>query len=153
MSSEAVVSAIEVSLISYFALLNLSYALFGFLGVHHAIVVYSRGLSSVALKDLLERDVFRPVSILVPAFNEEGSIVASVGSFLALHFPQFDVIVVSDGSTYRTLERLTYAYVLVEDTTLRRRVLETKPLRASLRSLRYPNLVVIDKENGGKADA
>ena len=153
MSSEGVISVVEVTLISYFALLNLSYALFAFLGVHHAIVIYARGLSKVALKDLRERDAFRPVSILVPAFNEEGSIVASVRSFLTLHYPQFEVIVVSDGSTDRTLERLTEAYALVEDSTLRRRVLETKPLRAALRSLRYPNLVVIDKENGGKADA
>lgn len=153
MNVDVLVVGGQMLLIAYFALLNLSYALFGYLGVHHAVVIYARSLSNVALKDLLERDVFRPVSILVPAFNEEGSIVASVGSFLSLHYPQFEVIIISDGATDGTLERLTEAYALVEDTTLRRRVIETQPVRAAFRSLRHPNLIVIDKENGGKADA
>jgi glycosyltransferase involved in cell wall biosynthesis len=54
------------------------------------------------------------VSILVPAYDEEVSIVGSVRSLLALQFPEFEVIVVSDGSTDETMARLIDALALAE---------------------------------------
>jgi cellulose synthase/poly-beta-1,6-N-acetylglucosamine synthase-like glycosyltransferase len=101
----------------------------------------------------LEREAFKPVSILVPAYNEEKSIVASVRSFLNLQYPHFEVIVVSDGSTDGTLSRLIDAFALVDDPRVWARRLASEPVRGVMRSLRHPNLVVVDKENGGKADA
>jgi cellulose synthase/poly-beta-1,6-N-acetylglucosamine synthase-like glycosyltransferase len=138
--------------LAYFAALNLLYALFGYLGLR-SVVVYSRELPQVALKDLLERDFYKPVSILVPAFNEEIGIVPSVRSLLSLHYPEFEVVVANDGSTDRTLARMVEAFALVEVPQIYRRTLETRPLHRVFRSLRHPNLVVIDKENGGRADA
>jgi cellulose synthase/poly-beta-1,6-N-acetylglucosamine synthase-like glycosyltransferase len=136
----------------YFAVLNLLYALFGYLGLR-SVVVYSRELPQVALKDLLEREFYRPVTILVPAFNEEAGIVPSVRSLLSLHYPEFEVVVANDGSTDRTLDRLTEAFALVEVPQIYRRKLETRPVGRVFRSLRHPNLTVVDKENGGRADA
>lgn len=136
----------------YFAVLTLLYAYFGYLGIR-SVVVYARELSPVALKDLLTRDIFKPVSILVPAYNEERTIVASVRSLLSLHFPQFEVIVVNDGATDATLARLTDAFALIEVPTVYRRVVPTAPVLRIFRSLRHPNLVVMDKENGGTPDA
>jgi cellulose synthase/poly-beta-1,6-N-acetylglucosamine synthase-like glycosyltransferase len=94
--------------VAYFVVLNLLYSLFAFMGLR-TVITYSRELSEVALRDLLEREVFKPVSILVPAYNEERSIVESVHSFLALRYPRFEVIVVSDGSADGTLERMIKA--------------------------------------------
>ena len=139
-------------ILAYFALLNLLYALFGYLGLR-SVRGYARELSELALKDLLEQDLDMPVSILVPAHNEERSIVASVGSFLALHYPEFEVIVVSDGSDDRTVEVLIEAFALVDLPRIYQRVLETAPILRSFRSLRHPNLVVVEKERGGRADA
>ncbi len=136
----------------YFAALNLLYALFGYLGLR-SVVVYSRQLPQVALKDLLEREFYKPVTILVPAFNEEVGIVASVRSLLSLHYPEFEVVVANDGSTDRTLARMTDAFALVEVPQIYRRKLETRPVHRVFRSLRHPNLTVVDKENGGRADA
>jgi cellulose synthase/poly-beta-1,6-N-acetylglucosamine synthase-like glycosyltransferase len=136
----------------YFATLNLLYALFGYLGLR-SVVVYSRELPQVALKDLLEREFYKPVSILVPAHNEETGIVASVRSLLSLHYPEFEVVVANDGSTDRTIEVLVDAFALVEVPQIYRRTVDTLPVRRVLRSLRHPNLTVIDKENGGRADA
>jgi cellulose synthase/poly-beta-1,6-N-acetylglucosamine synthase-like glycosyltransferase len=138
--------------LAYFAVLNLLYALFGYLGLR-SVVVYSRELPKVALKDLLERDFYKPVSILVPAFNEEVGIVPSVRSLLALHYPEFEVVVANDGSTDRTLPRMIEAFALVEVPQIYRRTLETRSVHRVFRSLRHPNLVVIDKENGGRSDA
>src|SRR5207247_3636453 len=114
---------------------NLLYALFGYLGLR-SVTIYGRELSQLSLMDLLERDLDMPVSILVPAHNEEGSIVASTRSFMALHYPEFEVIVVSDGSTDRTVELLIDAFALVEHPRIYQRVLDTAPIRRSFRSLR-----------------
>lgn len=136
----------------YFAFLNLFYALLAFFGLG-MVARYARELSELSLKDLLEREAYLPISILVPAYNEEKTIVASVRSFLALHYPEFEVIVVADGPKDRTLEVLKEEFRLVEVEWVYRRALPTKPVRGIYRSLVYPNLIVVDKENGGKADA
>jgi cellulose synthase/poly-beta-1,6-N-acetylglucosamine synthase-like glycosyltransferase len=136
----------------YFATINLLYAFFAWRGLR-AVTIYTRELSALALKDLLERDAYKPVSILVPAYNEEGSIVASVRSFLGLQFPEFEVIVVSDGSTDDSVARMVAAFALVEDDRLVRRAIQHKPELRTFRSLRHPNLTVVEKQNGGKADA
>jgi cellulose synthase/poly-beta-1,6-N-acetylglucosamine synthase-like glycosyltransferase len=138
--------------LAYFAVLNLLYALFGYLGLR-SVIVYSRELPRVALKDLLERDFYKPVSILVPAFNEEVGIVPSVRSLLSLHYPEFEVVVANDGSSDRTLPVMIEAFALVEVPQIYRRKLDTVTVRRVFRSLRHPNLTVIDKENGGRADA
>ncbi len=144
--------AFQYVVLAYFALLNLGYTLFGYLGLK-SIVVYSRELSQITLRDLLARESYKPVSILVPAYNEEKVIVASVRSFLALRYPEFEVIVVSDGSTDRTIAELIAAFALVEVPPVYCKTLQSLPVRRMFRSARHPNLIVLEKENGGKADA
>jgi cellulose synthase/poly-beta-1,6-N-acetylglucosamine synthase-like glycosyltransferase len=149
---EAILTAFEVFAIVYFAVLSLLYAGFALIGLR-AVILESRQTSDTELRDLLERDVFKPVSIIVPAFNEEGSIVAAVRSFITLHYPKFEVIVVSDGSSDGTMDRLIEAFALVEEPRVWARTLPTQPVIRVMRSLREPGLVVAEKENGGKADA
>jgi len=144
--------AYQVFVLFYFALLNFLYALSALFGLG-MVARYARELSELSLKDLLERDAYLPVSILVPTYNEEKSIVASVNSFLSLQYPEFEVIVVADGPRDRTLEMLKEAFRLVEEAKVFRKAMPTRPIRAIYRSLVYPNLLVVDKENGGKADA
>src|SRR5215210_361782 len=93
------------------------------------------------------------VSVMVPAYNEELSIVTSVYSLLALIYPHLEVVVVDDGSKDRTLENLIEAFDLSAIHPVYRRVLETQPVRAIYRSSFEPRLVVVDKVNGRKADA
>ena len=140
-------------LLVYFSGLNLLYALFCCLGLRESVVIFAREFSQGTLRDLLERDIYKPVSILVPAYDEEVSVVDSVSAVLALQFPEFEVIVISDGSTDETMPRLIEAFALVEQPWDVRSDLKTAPIRSTYRSLTNPNLVVVDKENGGKADA
>ena len=148
----SLLTAFEVFAIVYFAVLSLLYAAFAFVGLR-TVILESRQTSDTELRDLLERDVFKPVSILVPAFNEEASIVASVRSFIRLHYPRFEVIVVSDGSTDSTMDRLIEAFALVEEPRVWARTIPTARVLRVMRSLRHPELVVVEKENGGKSDA
>jgi cellulose synthase/poly-beta-1,6-N-acetylglucosamine synthase-like glycosyltransferase len=143
--------ASQFFILAYFATLNLLYALFGYLGLR-SITIYARESSQLMLKDLMERDLELPVSILVAAHNEERSIVASLGSLLSLEYPEFEVVVVSDGSTDATIDRMVESFALAEQPRVYRRALPTQPIIRSFRSLRHPNLTVVEKMRGGRAD-
>lgn len=94
-----------------------------------------------------------PVSILIPAYNESEVIVQSTNAALGLDYPFFEVIVINDGSRDDTLERLIDGFGLKRIDLAYRSLLKTRPVRGFYYSPDRPNLLVIDKENGGKADA
>jgi cellulose synthase/poly-beta-1,6-N-acetylglucosamine synthase-like glycosyltransferase len=94
-----------------------------------------------------------PVSILVPAYNEEATIAASIRSMLQLSYAEFEIIVVNDGSKDSTLEVLKREFGLLPFPEAYRRRIPTAEVRQVYRSTRYPNVRVIDKVNGGKADS
>ncbi len=95
------------------------------------------------------------VSILAPAYNEEESIVENIRSLLSIHYSKFDVIVVNDGSKDNTLQKCIEAFSMEEVPYAIDEKIETKPVRGVYRSKNkaFSNLLVVDKENGGKADA
>lgn len=93
------------------------------------------------------------ISILVPAYNEEASIAASIRSMFQLTYSDFEIIVINDGSKDSTLEVLKREFSLLPFPECQRASLSTQPIRCVYRSMRYPNLRIIDKENGGKADS
>lgn len=94
-----------------------------------------------------------PISLLVPAYNEERSIVETVRSLLALLYPNVEVIVVNDGSTDGTMAALTAGFGLVPDTRPAAPVLPHKPILRVLTAPEDARLLVVDKANAGKADA
>jgi cellulose synthase/poly-beta-1,6-N-acetylglucosamine synthase-like glycosyltransferase len=94
-----------------------------------------------------------PVSVIVPAYNEASTVVTAVRSLLQLRYPQFELIVINDGSTDETLSALKEAFNLRQFPEALRVRLSTGRVRGMYRSQSYPDLRVIDKENGGKADA
>lgn len=98
-------------------------------------------------------DLAPPVSVIAPAFNEELSIVDSVRALLALEYPEHEVIVVNDGSQDRTLQRLIDAFGLEPVVREQSVALQTTRVKGSYASPSYPGLLVVDKENGRKADA
>jgi cellulose synthase/poly-beta-1,6-N-acetylglucosamine synthase-like glycosyltransferase len=93
------------------------------------------------------------VSVLLPAHNEEAGVADAVRSLLALRYPLLEVIVANDGSQDRTLEVLREAFDLVPARKALRTTIPTAPIRGTYASRTYPNLWVLDKENGSKADA
>jgi cellulose synthase/poly-beta-1,6-N-acetylglucosamine synthase-like glycosyltransferase len=92
------------------------------------------------------------VSVLVPAYNEEKSIVTTLHSLLALLYPNLEVVVVSDGSTDGTMAALIEEFELSAVHPVYQRVIATKAVRGIYRSGVEPRLIVVDKENGRKAD-
>ena len=102
---------------------------------------------------LLSSTLSPTISILAPAFNEEATVETSLRALLALQYPNLEVIVISDGSKDRTVQVLIDRFSLVPVKTIYEQRIRTKPVRTLYRSSTYPSLVVVDKENGGKADA
>lgn len=98
-------------------------------------------------------DVTPPIAFLVPAFNEEMNIVDSLKSLLAMNYPKIEAIVVNDGSTDGTLKALIEAFGLVAIERDFDDALLHKPIRGIFRSSWDQRLIVVDKQNGGKADA
>jgi len=94
-----------------------------------------------------------PVSIIAPVYNESPIVALSTRSFVEIDYPEYEVIVVNDGSTDDTLEVLQREFDLEPIEHFYRRRYESGPIRGLYRSRTHPKLVVIDKVNGGKADS
>lgn len=98
-------------------------------------------------------EVWPPITVILPAYNEEAVIVDCVKATLGLDYPGLEVVVVCDGPKDRTFD------VLVEQLDLRdapvslRDDFATNPVRRLMASAKFPQLRVILKDNGGKADA
>lgn len=94
------------------------------------------------------------VSIVVPAHNEELTIVESLRALLALDYESRELLVVNDGSTDGTLALLTETFQLVPAPLAFVQPLKSAKIRGIYRSISEPALVVVDKDNGGcKSDA
>lgn len=94
-----------------------------------------------------------PISLIVPARNEQENIVQNVRDLLNLEYPQFEVIVVNDGSTDDTHRRLIDAFGLYPIEAAVQVKIPTREIHGVYYNPDYPNLYYIDKENGGKSDS
>ncbi|RKR08431.1 cellulose synthase/poly-beta-1,6-N-acetylglucosamine synthase-like glycosyltransferase [Flavobacterium sp. 90] len=96
------------------------------------------------------------VSIVAPAFNEGVNIVYNVKSLLSLTYPKFEIIIVNDGSSDNTLEKLITEFDLVKIDFYYQEKIVTQPVRGHYKSTNpvYSRLLIVDKINGkSKADA
>jgi cellulose synthase/poly-beta-1,6-N-acetylglucosamine synthase-like glycosyltransferase len=152
---EAVWSAVTVFnyiVLAYFIVLHVVYLVTSFIAFG-ALKRYALKLKSLDLTDLITSAWAPPITLVAPAYNEEATCVESVRSLLTLEYPEYDILVINDGSTDGTIDRLTKAFNLYPADRIPTAELESAEVRQVLRSRRHPNLWVIDKENGGKADA
>ena len=98
-------------------------------------------------------DAAPPIALLAPAYNEAMTIAESVRSLLSLHYPSFEVIVVNDGSRDETLQVLIDMFELRPIQRHYELAIDHAPIRGVYGARHQPRLIVVDKENGGKADA
>jgi cellulose synthase/poly-beta-1,6-N-acetylglucosamine synthase-like glycosyltransferase len=104
-------------------------------------------------REILSSEVAPSISMLVPAHNEELSIRESIRALLTLAYPQLEIVVVDDGSTDGTLAVLASTFDLTPVHPIYDARIPTKPVLAIHRSRQFPNLVVVSKGKGGKADS
>lgn len=94
-----------------------------------------------------------PVSLIVPAHNEQVNIVNNIKELLKLNYPQFELIVVNDGSTDQTHEEIMSAFALEPIEYAFKISIPIQKIRGIYYNSEYPNLIYVDKEQGGKSDA
>jgi cellulose synthase/poly-beta-1,6-N-acetylglucosamine synthase-like glycosyltransferase len=119
-------------------------------------IEYLKRNSFVNYKDILSSTMSPSITIIAPAFNESLNVVENVRSLLSNHYVNYSVIIVNDGSKDDSLEKLIEAYDLEKVDYIINEKLKTKPLRSGVFKSKNPafeKLMVVDKENGGKADA
>lgn len=138
--------------LAYFLILNSCYAALLLLAIPE-LWQHWRLAADEHLQRLLSSDALPPLSLLVPAYNEEVSIASSLLSFLTLEYPHLEVVVVNDGSKDGTMDVLVRDFDLYEVPPAFPVTLVTQPVRAYYRSRRHARLLVLDKANGGKADS
>ncbi len=136
----------------YFVVLNTVYLCTSFIAFRD-IRRYIGQLQSLDISEFLSSEASLPVTIIAPGYNEAATCVASVRSLLTLEYPQYEIIFVNDGSRDDSVERLMEAFELVPAARLPTASVRTARIWQIYQSKRHPNLWVIDKENGGKADA
>ncbi|MFN1835119.1 glycosyltransferase family 2 protein [Balneola sp. MJW-20] len=138
--------------ILYFVFVNLTYIMLVVISL--IFVKKQKRYSEVFnLTGLFKSDLYAPISILAPAYNEEMNIVSSIEALLQLQYPDFEVVVINDGSTDDTLMKLIEHFELYSVPIPDHLELEHKPIKSVFKSERYANLKVVDKVNGRKADA
>jgi cellulose synthase/poly-beta-1,6-N-acetylglucosamine synthase-like glycosyltransferase len=147
-------AVVDTPVLLYFLAINSSYLLLVILAAMDS-ARHLRRVPFAGLEDSAASPLTQPVSLLVPAHDEEAGIVASVRAMLALRYPRFEVVVVDDGSTDGTFTRLAREFGLVE---VPRAIPDDVPTTGRVLGVHVPAdgrtpLVVVRKENGGKADA
>lgn len=114
---------------------------------------YARVRALTEYEGIFSTTFFKPVSVIVPAHNEEETIVHTVSSALAVRYPELEVVVVNDGSSDATLDKLIHSFALVPVARPASCDIPCARIRDVYESALYPGLRVVDKEQGGKADA
>ncbi|MRT93181.1 glycosyltransferase [Ancylomarina sp. 16SWW S1-10-2] len=138
----------------YGLLLFLSYVLVAILSTLD-LSFYIKKSKHFRFNTIKEYKVLPSISIIAPAYNEEASIIDNIRSLLSLEYPKVEVIVVNDGSKDNSLQKIINYYRLIEVDYAYTNTIETAKIKRIYKSteVAYSNLIVVDKENGGKADA
>ena len=147
-----ILNGFNIMALIYFLILNTVYLVTTFVALR-AMQKYSRRLKALDIEDLIQSGGAPPITLIAPAYNEEATCVEATKSLLFLNYPEFEILVVNDGSTDKTLARLKEAFDLTPADRAPTASISVAPVQRVYHSRRLPNLWVIDKENRGKADA
>jgi cellulose synthase/poly-beta-1,6-N-acetylglucosamine synthase-like glycosyltransferase len=137
----------------YYLLSNLGYLVMLLIALRTS-AVHLRRMESIRFDWIKRSPLAPPITILVPAHDEEKSICTAVRNLLDLDYPELEVIVINDGSGDSTLQRIQQEFRLRSVRAVYIPQVKSPPVRALYRSDVDPRLVVVDKEPAGsKADA
>jgi cellulose synthase/poly-beta-1,6-N-acetylglucosamine synthase-like glycosyltransferase len=151
MNTELVITLLNI-IFGYYLLLHGLYLMLILLGATQ-LRRYHQGINVGDFRRIAESSLTLPFTVIIPAYNEEKVIVGTVAAALRLRYPQHEVIVVNDGSADATLDALVRHFGLRQVSKVGPRRLQTREVRGVYESFEHPNLLVVDKGNGQRADA
>jgi cellulose synthase/poly-beta-1,6-N-acetylglucosamine synthase-like glycosyltransferase len=139
-------------ILCYYIALHAIYLLLMLLGAFQ-VRKYRQAITFAEFRTIAESHLTMPVTLIIPCYNEAMVICTTIRNILRLNYPQFEVIVVSDGSTDGTIDVLSESFHLRRIERFGSRQISTREILGIYDSPDFPNLIVIDKENGRRADA
>jgi len=142
----------ELIILCYFFVLNSSYLVTTFFAFK-TLRKYARRLKILDLDELMATAGPLPITLVVPAYNEEATCVESLTALLSLEYPEYEVLVVNDGSTDNTFGIIEEHFDLKQTFRVPTADIPTEDIHGAYRSEKFPNLWLVNKANGGKADA
>lgn len=148
------VNFFEYGIFFYCMFILSSYVIISLLSTKEVLKYTKR--KSILEHDTLISSPYQPsISIIAPAYNESVTIVDNIRSLLSIHYSALQIIIVNDGSKDETLQMAIDNYDLYLTDEVYPNTIEAKPIRGVYRSRKkaFSKLIVVDKENGGKADA
>lgn len=149
----SIITITSYLILFYFLSINLSYIIF-FIVSYFGISKYKTTLKLNDYMRVYQSKLTPPISLLVPAYNEELTIIKNIKAFLSeFDYPEYEVIVINDGSKDRTLKVVLEEFQCFLYDYPVRKVIDTKEIVNIYRSSIDKRLIVVDKKNGGKADA
>lgn len=147
-----ILQALVWFVLGYYIVLHAIYLLLVLLGAIQ-IRRYGSAITFDEFQRIAKSDLSMPVSVIIPAHNEAAIIANTVKNALKLNYPAHEVIVVDDGSTDETIELLTRTFNLHRVDKFGAKHIPTEQILGVYESPDHPNLVVISKDNGRRADA
>jgi cellulose synthase/poly-beta-1,6-N-acetylglucosamine synthase-like glycosyltransferase len=141
-----------LSILGYYIALHAIYLLLLLLGAFQ-VRRYRRAITFAEFRTIAESRLTMPVSLIIPCYNEASIICSTIRNILRLNYPQFEIIVVSDGSTDGTMEVLSESFHLRRIDRFGKRMIHSGQILGVHESKQYPNLVIVEKVNGRRADA
>lgn len=136
----------------YYVVLHGIYLLLILLGALR-IRRYQREITFDEFRQIAESSLSMPVSLIIPCYNEAAILAGTIANALLLDYPEFEILIVSDGSTDGTIPLLRARYGLQKIDRHGCRKISTKEILGIYESSTHSKLVVIDKVNGRRADA
>lgn len=149
---QLVIDLFSLTLVSYFFVLNGIYLVQGLVSLR-LLRQYVRRLNGQDYRTLVQHHCLPPISILIPCYNEEHTCSDMLHGLSALHYPEYEILLINDGSSDGTLAHLQREFALEPALHPNPSYLKTQTVHEVYRSRKMPRLWVIDKDNGGKADA
>jgi len=143
----------EIIILIYFLLLNFTYFILLFTSYFVSRRQILLTSSQKNIQDLLKPSFIPGITLLVPAYNEEKTLIKNIYSLLMLQYTKVEIIIINDGSTDQTMESLIKEFKLKPVEMPHKITLKTEEIRKIYKSENKSQLIVVDKENGGKSDA
>lgn len=140
------------TLFYYFLSINSFYLLL----ILFSIPSIYRRFMEVNLEDIthmVNSESLPEIAIIIPCYNLKEEVFSALDAVLDMQYPKKKIVVVNDGSTDNTFEMLKERLQLFEVPIISDGLLKTAPLRGVYLSKNRGSVLVIDKENGGRADA
>ena len=151
---ETLITAFNGAILFYVLLVTSSYFILALISMN-GLSGYLKENAFVEYKILKASDLAPALTVIAPAYNEGKNIKENVHSLLNLNYNNYEVVVVNDGSKDNTMEVLIKSYDLEQIDYEYTERIPTKNIRGIYKSKNpaFQNLLIADKENGGKADA